>query len=154
LLVAVLIAAALLRIGVSMAYGPALFFSDSWAYIDAVYAGEPVGFRGDRPSGYPLVLVLLWAFGADLSLVTVVQHVAGLVTGVLVYLFVTRLGVPRSLGAVAAGVVLFDAYALALEQHVMPEALFTLALMGALILASLRPVTAWRLAAMGALLVS
>ena len=51
---AVLVLAAAVRAGVAIAYRPAIFFGDSWAYLDLAYDGTPVGLAPDRPSGYPL----------------------------------------------------------------------------------------------------
>ena len=124
-LVVVLVAAAVVRVGVAIAYWPAVFFGDSWAYLNLAYEG---GFAPDRPSGYPQALHLLSVFGRDLGTITIAQHLAGLVTGVLVYALMLRLRLPRWLATVGAAVVVLDAYAIALEQQILAEAFFTLAL--------------------------
>ena len=62
------------------------------------------------------------------------QHLAGLVTGVLVYALMLRLRLPRWLATVGAAVVVLDAYAIALEQQVLAEAFFTLALVAVVLL--------------------
>jgi hypothetical protein len=124
--------AAAVRAGVTIAYWPAVFFGDSWAYLDLAYGdGNPVGVAPDRPSGYPLVLDLLGSVGRSLAVITTVQHLAGLVTGVLVYALLLRLDLPRWLATAGAAVVLLDAYAIALEQQVLAESFFTLALVAA-----------------------
>lgn len=152
LMAIVLLAAIMLRAAVWVAFGPALFFNDSWAYIEAANAPGPVGFRVDRPSGYPLLLASLWAAGPSLGFTTAMQHIAGVATGLLAYVFLTRLSVSRWLAALASGVVLFDAYTLALEQHIMPEAFFSVVVMGAVVLLAARPPTPSRFVAAGALL--
>src|SRR3954462_14448777 len=105
-----------------MAYGPALFFSDSWSYLSMAWDGGLVKFAPDRPAGYPLVVHLLgpaghapWALGA-------LQHLAGIATGVIVYVLCLRGGVARRAAAMAAGVVMLAGAAVAVEQQVMPEA--------------------------------
>jgi hypothetical protein len=127
-LLVVLAVASAVRVAVAIAYQPAIFFGDSWAYLDLAFAGDPVGFAPDRPSGYPLAIDLLSVFGRSLAAITTAQHLAGLVTGVLVYALLRRLALPRWLATAGAAVVLLDAYAIALEQQILAEAFFTLAL--------------------------
>jgi Dolichyl-phosphate-mannose-protein mannosyltransferase len=141
-----------LRVAAAIAYRPAIFFGDSWAYLDLAYRGDPVGFAPDRPSGYPLLIDLLSLAGRSLAVITTAQHLAGLGVGVLVYLLATRLGLPRLVGAGAAALVLLDSYAVALEQQILAEAFFTLALVASLYLAVGRDRGAGALAASGALL--
>jgi hypothetical protein len=64
-----------------------------------------------------------------------VQHLAGLVTATLLYALLLRLSAPRWAALGAAALVALDGYAIALEQHLMAEAFFTLALAGAIALA-------------------
>jgi hypothetical protein len=111
-IVIVLAAATVVRIGVAIAYWPAVFFGDSWSYLNLAYEG---GFAPDRPSGYPQAIHLLSVFGRDLGTITIAQHLAGLVTGVLVYALMLRLRLSRWLATVGAAVVVLDAYAIALE---------------------------------------
>jgi hypothetical protein len=116
-------AAAVLRVVVQLAYRPALFFyGDSFAYLANASRLRPESIR---PAGYPAFLrVVLWVH--DLAVVPAVQHVLGLLTGTLVYALVRRFGI-RPVGAcIAAAPVLFDAYQLNIEQHILSEALFTL----------------------------
>ncbi len=151
-LLVVLAIAAAVRVAVAIAYKPAIFFGDSWAYLDLAYGGNPVGFAPDRPSGYPMLIDLLSVFGRSLGAITTAQHVAGLVTGVLVYALLVRLKVPRWLATAGAAVVLLDAYAMALEQQILAEAFFTLALAASFFLVAGRDRGAVALAASGALL--
>lgn len=122
----VLLVAALLRLATEIAYWPALTFADSWSYIDAAYGAFPFDFVPERPSGYPFLLHLLALPGRELAVITLTQHLAGLATGAVTYALLIRLDIDRTLAALAAGLVLLDAYAIALEQMVLSEAFFTL----------------------------
>jgi hypothetical protein len=124
-----LVAAAALRAIAQLAYQPALFFyGDSFAYLAnaAKLQPEPI-----RPAGYPAFLRVLLVIH-DLAVVPAVQHVLGLATGVVVYALVRRLGAGAVLGSIAATPVLFDAYELNIEQHILSEALFSLLVICAL----------------------
>jgi hypothetical protein len=127
----VLAVAVAVRIGVAIAYWPAVFFGDSWSYLNLAFEGDPLAFAPDRPSGYPLVIHALSLFGRSLAVLTTAQHIAGLVSGALVYALILRLRLPRWVATVGAAVVVLDAYAIALEQQVLAEAFFTLALVAA-----------------------
>jgi Dolichyl-phosphate-mannose-protein mannosyltransferase len=121
----VLAAGALLRLACEIAYRPALFYSDSWGYLAMAHGSGLVTFAPLRPSGYPLILkVLHW-----LTLTTVAQHLAGLAVATLAYATCRALGVRRWLATVAGAFVVLDAWAIALEQYVLAEAFFSLALM-------------------------
>lgn len=124
----VVAAAALVRVGVAVAYRPALFYSDSWAYVDRAWCCTGVAFTSYPPSGYPALMQLLSPVGRQLALITSAQHLAGLLVGVILYALLLRAGVNRIVAALAAAVVLLDAYSIALEQHIMAEPFFTLAL--------------------------
>lgn len=127
--------AAVVRIAVAVAYRPALFYGgDSSQYLKLALTGHPVTIGFERPSGYPLLIDVISAFGRDLAVLTTVQHLAGLLTGILVYLLLVRMDVPKWLSTVAAAIVLLDSYAIALEQHVLAEAFFTLALVAGMLL--------------------
>jgi len=125
----------LLRLGVALAYRPALLSVDSWGYLDVALRADPVGFAPERPSGYPLLLSALLLPGRSLALVTTVQHLAGLASGVLAYILLLRLGVRKAIAVAAAAVLLLDVYAVTLEQHLLSETFFGLALLGAAYLA-------------------
>src|SRR3954467_11650449 len=89
------------------------------------HGGGIVTFAPLRPSGYPLILKVLHA----LPVITTAQHLAGLATATLVYATCNALGLRRGLATVAAAFVALDAWAIALEQYVLTEAFFALALM-------------------------
>jgi dolichyl-phosphate-mannose-protein mannosyltransferase len=120
----VLAAGALLRLACEVAYRPALFYSDSWGYLSMAHGKGIVTFAPLRPSGYPVILQVLHG----LTLTTIVQHLAGLATATLVYATCRALGVRRWLATVAGALIALDAWAIALEQYVLAEAFFALAL--------------------------
>ncbi|HSH62165.1 MAG TPA: phospholipid carrier-dependent glycosyltransferase [Acidimicrobiales bacterium] len=150
--VLVLAGSALLRLVFWLTFRPALMWSDSWAYVDTAFGATPVGLAPDRPSGYPLVLRLLSLPSKSLEVVTAIQHGAGLVTGVLAYALLSKMGVRRWAATLAAAVVLLDAYALILGQFVLAETFFMVALMGSAWLAVFRRDEWWGLVASGLLL--
>jgi 4-amino-4-deoxy-L-arabinose transferase-like glycosyltransferase len=151
-LLVILSLASLVRIGVAVAYRPALFYSDSWGYIDRAFCCRGVSFESYPPSGYPVIMQLLSPVGRQLAVITSVQHVVGLVTGALVYAFLIRARIGRAAAALVAAIVLLDAYAIAIEQHIMAEPMFTLALVAcAYLVADPRRRLTW-LTASGALL--
>jgi hypothetical protein len=132
-IVAVVCLAVAVRVVVAVSYRPALFFTDSWGYVRAAYGPSHLG--GLRPPGYPLILwVLDGTVGRALVVTTTLQHLAGLVVGVLVYVLLIRLGVARWPAALAAAVVLLDSYAITLEQTILAEAFCTAALVGSVAL--------------------
>jgi hypothetical protein len=134
-IVVVVALAGALRLAAALAYRPALLSKDSWGYLDTALRAQPVGFAPERPSGYPLVLRALLLPGDSLALVTTVQHLLGLASGVLVYALLVRLSVPRAVAVAAAALVLFDIYAIGLEQHLLSEPLFEFALLSSAFLA-------------------
>ena len=134
-LLVVLTAGVLLRLAVALAYRPALLSVDSWGYLEVALRANPVGFAPERPSGYPLLLGGLLLPGRSLALVTTVQHLAGLASGVLAYILLLRLGARKAIALAAAAVLLLDVYEVTLEQHLLSEAFFGLALLGAAYLA-------------------
>ena len=153
-LVVVLAVGAALRIAMASSSPPALFYGDSWEYLDKAYGAFPVGLSPLRPSGYPLIIkVLSVGGGPHLWAVITAQRLAGLAVGVLVYLVLTRAQVPRLVAAMSAtALVTLDLSAITLEQSIVTEAFFALALFGAAYLALRTPATARTLLASGVLL--
>jgi 4-amino-4-deoxy-L-arabinose transferase-like glycosyltransferase len=121
----VLAAGTLLRIAAEVAYRPALFYSDSWGYLAMAHGSGIVSFAPLRPSGYPLILKVLHFLPA----ITIAQHLAGLAVATLVYATCRALDVRRWLATLAGALIALDAWAIALEQYVLAEAFFALALM-------------------------
>jgi hypothetical protein len=142
--------AGLVRVVVAVAYRPTLVFSDSWTYIHLAFSDEHLG--ADRPSGYPALLWLVALPGRSLLAVTTLQHLAGLAVGVLVYWLLRRLDVARWAATAATAVVVLNAYAIVLEQMILAEAFFSLALVLGAFLAIGRDRGAWSIAVGGVLL--
>jgi len=128
------VGATLVRLATLIAYRPALFYSDSWGYLKMARAPTLVAIAPTRPSGYPLALRLFSLNAHSLTSLVVVQHAAGLAVGALVYGLSRRLGATHWLSVAGAALVALDASAIALEQHVLAEALFTLLLLASLAL--------------------
>jgi hypothetical protein len=100
--------------------------------------GVPVGILPSRPSGYALLLRVLTVPGHDVLAVTVLQHLAGLAGGGLVYGLLVAMGVRRLWAAAACAVVALDADAIALEQFIMADAVFTGLVLAAVALSVMR----------------
>jgi hypothetical protein len=123
LLACLLVPALALRVVVSLAYRPALLFSeDSYWYLHAATRHH---LNHIRPYGYSAFLIPLLKIHG-LSVIPIVQHLLGLVTAVLLYVLLRRLGVGSILACVGAAPLLFDPLVLDLEQEVMAETLFAL----------------------------
>ncbi|MEV7804006.1 hypothetical protein AB0O28_13740 [Microbispora sp. NPDC088329] len=139
---------ALLRLVTALGYRPALWFPDSYTYV--VTAMRP---RPDlvRPAGYSMFLRLLEAFHS-FALVVTVQHMLGLLVGVMLYVTVLRRGGPRWAAVLACVPVLLDAYQIELEHLLVSDSLFTFLVVGAVCLAMRRPLTPRSAAALGLVL--
>ncbi|MDX6372417.1 MAG: hypothetical protein QOD98_1405 [Nocardioidaceae bacterium] len=127
---------ALVRIAVQVAFPPGFVFSDGPAYLGLVDHLEPLP---DRAVGYGFLLrALAWA-SRDVWLITGVQHLLGLVTAVLAYTLLVRLGVGRRLAALATVPVLFDSMQLVLEHSVLSDVAFDLVVLGGVAVLAWRP---------------
>lgn len=154
---AVLIVAVALRISAQLAYHPVLMqFTDAWAYLNfsrpfdlpTVLIQAP-----ERPFGYPLALAVLWKLiGFHLGGLTVLQHLLGLGTGLIVYLLLRRWAFSALAAAATAAVVLWDLRLVALEQTTMPEVMFTFLCVAALALTVVGRHRPWLLFAAGLML--
>lgn len=158
ILVLVLVLAIALRIAAWIAYRPALFFPDSWAYGSTARSHEVAGIFVPgldrvRPSGYPAILDLLALVSRSAALVAIAQHLAGILAGVVVYALCRRLGAPRPIAAIATGIVVLDSYAIVLEQYVLSEAFFGLALLSSFYLVT-DPRRGWASIGAGGLLLA
>ena len=131
---AVLVVGTTVRVMTMFAYPPALFFGDSWDYIVAAFSGHPVAISANRPSVYGWLIRLFTLPSRDFVQLVAVQHLAGLITGTLIYLVLVRARVPRTAAAAAAALVILDGYMITLEQYVMAEAFFTLTIVTAAVL--------------------
>jgi hypothetical protein len=132
-----LAAAAGLRVLVMVGYRPALlYYGDSYAYLGHAVSLEPLW--GFQPSGYPLFLALLRP-ARSLAVVTAVQHLLGMTTGVLIYALLRRRRIP-AWGATAATVpVLLGGAFLQLEHSILSDTLFIFCVVAAVTTAMWSP---------------
>ena len=111
----------MLRVLVMLAFRPIMWFGgDSASYLATGLRLIP---DPSRVGGYGLVLGVLRPLHS-LALVAAVQHLMGIVMGVLIYLLARRYGVPAWGATLAAVPVLFDAYELQLEADAVPDVPF------------------------------
>ncbi len=124
-----------LRVLAMLAFRPIMWFGgDSASYLATGLRLIP---DPSRVGGYGF---MLWALRPlhSLALVAAVQHLMGIVIGVLIYLLARRHGLPAWVATLAAVPVLFDAYELQLESDAVPDIPFGLLVVIALYLL-LRP---------------
>ena len=141
----------MIRWGTDLSRVPGVY-QDSLTYLK-LSSHAPYGpYSPTRPSGYPLMLRVIRVAAAGLDPVTAVQHAAGLAVGALVYALLVRAGTRRWVATAATAVVVLDAYAVALEQDVLAETLFTLALTASVYLVLRWRVTLGTVVASGLLL--
>jgi len=143
-----LAAAGALRADAVLGYRPVAWFNDSYSYVTAAVRLLPETIR---PSGYALLLALLQPLHR-FAAVTLLQHVLGLATGVLVYTVLRVRGVRAWLAALAAVPVLLDAYEIQLEHLVMADTLFMFLITAAIAALCLRNQPGWITAAVAGLL--
>jgi hypothetical protein len=109
------------RVLVMLAFRPIMWFGgDSASYLATGLRLVP---DPSRVGGYGFMLWLLRPLHS-LAVVAAVQHLMGLVIGVLIYLLARRYGLPGWVATLAAVPVLFDAYELQLESDVVPDVPF------------------------------
>lgn len=127
LLLLILVAAAGIRIVVTLAYWPALELNgDSYDYLGAAASLRPSQWH---VAVYSLLLRALTPVG-NLGVVSILQHLLGLGLGVVLYVLLLRLGVRPWLAALGALPVLLDGYQLDIEQFVLAETLADVLLVG------------------------
>ncbi len=123
--VALLVVGGLLRLVFMSAWQPAFVgYPDSIVYVQM--AQGPVFQDSIHAVGYPLFLRFLHDFSSDLTATIVVQHAMGLVSGVVLYLTVRRVGGPPWLGLVPMAVVVLNGGQMFLEHSPLTEALYIL----------------------------
>jgi len=127
----VLVAALVVRILTALAFRPIMWFGgDSASYLATGLRLIP---DPSRVGGYGFMLWVLRPLHS-LALVAAVQHLMGIVIGVLIYLLARRYGLPAWVATLAAIPVVFDAYELQLEADAVPDIPFGLLVMTALYL--------------------
>jgi len=123
--------AVVVRVLVMLAFRPIMWFGgDSASYLATGLRLIP---DPSRVGGYALLLWLLRPLHS-FAAVAAVQHVMGLVIGVLSYRLARRYGLPAWAATLAAIPVLFDAYELQLEADTVPDIPFGLLVLIALYL--------------------
>jgi hypothetical protein len=116
-------AGAALRVVVQVAFPPGFVFSDGPTYLGIVDHVTPLA---DRVVAYGLFLHALAWVSREVWLITVVQHLLGLVTATLAYALLRRWGAGRWPAALATVPVHFDGMQLVLEHSVLSDVLFDL----------------------------
>ncbi len=109
-----------LRAVVTLAYRPALFYSDSVDYLQHAYR-LPLSYW--HPPGYSAFLRIVLSTGT-LAAVPIMQHLIVLGSSILLYATLIRMGVRTQLAGLACAPLLVDAYQLQIEQYILSEALF------------------------------
>ncbi|WP_238156753.1 glycosyltransferase [Kribbella sp. VKM Ac-2571] len=149
LLTVFLAAGLVLRVLATVAYRPAIIYTDSVQYLTNMGKLSPDQLN---PIGYDFALGPLVAIGG-LTFVVIVQHLAGLLLGVAIYALARRLTVYRWLAAFAAAPILLDAYQVQIEQNIMAETTFDVILVAILWLLLGKGVPGWRRTAVVGVLV-
>ena len=113
--------ALLLRADAELGYRWQSWFNDSWKYVDTAIT---LNLDPTRPSGYGLYLWLLKPFHS-FALVTVSQHLMGLLVAVMIYALARhRFGAQAWLATLATVPVLYDGFEIELEHLIMADTLF------------------------------
>jgi hypothetical protein len=123
------------RVVAALGFRPALLIQDSFSYLGQGVHPFPLGQT--RPEGYPLLLRVLEPFHS-LLLVTTLQHLMGIGLAVVIYAVLRSRGLPAWGATLAAAPTLFDSRQIWLESSILPDTLFMLVLMIAVVLL-LRP---------------
>ena len=126
-LVALLVAAAALRILALIAVYPGIWFSDSNGYVKAAATGV---LSQTRVSGYSLIVAPFWQLGSAAALI-MLQHLIGLAMAGLLYALLRRRGVSWLPALAAVVPAALDAYLIQIEHTMMSETIFHAALVGA-----------------------
>jgi hypothetical protein len=138
------------RLFAILGYRPAILFRmDTYDYLwNAVHLTP----NSVNPSGYALVLALLRPFHS-LTLIAILQNLAGLIIALLVYATLRHWGVADWIATLAALPVLFAAPELLLEQLIMADLLALLLMIAAFaVLLMRRSPSVWRSATAGLLM--
>ncbi len=132
-LLLVVLVAVIVRGLAMIAYTPALLFPDSWGYIATAFSSGFVELPSVHPVGYPLLIKLLTLPDRSLAELVAFQHLAAIGIGITIYVTLIRARLPRWAATAAAALVLLDGYSITLEQYVMSDTFFTVALLAAVL---------------------
>ena len=127
LLLAIVCAGVVLRVLAMLAWSPATTnLADSFPYAE--YAARNPLDNPQHPAGYSSLLALIGVLSHEVVVAVILQHLAGIAAGLLLFAAVRRLtGSPWPALAPAATVIL-GGDQIFLEHSIMSEAAFTLAL--------------------------
>ena len=121
-----------LRIALELSYRPAvLTFADSIAYINMA-AGDMFAADAARTVGYGVFLGVVHTVSANITVTILLQHLIGVVTGILVYASVRRVGAPVWVGLIGGAAVLLSLDQIYLEHAIASESVFTFLFIAAL----------------------
>ncbi len=131
---AILIAGALLRLLLVLAWKPAFFgWPDAASYIGVSQSGD--FFRNElRPAGYPIVLRAMNEISPTLLFVVIVHHLLGLASAAIMYFTVARTGISRWLALLPAAVMALAAPVFFMEHSANSEAVFVFSHVGGAVL--------------------
>jgi 4-amino-4-deoxy-L-arabinose transferase-like glycosyltransferase len=136
----VLVPAFLLRVDAELGYRWQSWFNDSWDYVDTAVT---LKLNPARPSGYSFYLLLLRPLHS-LALVTISQHLMGLLVAVMIYALARRrFQAPTWVAVLATLPVLFDGFEIQLEHLIMSDTLFLFLIMLAVTLLLWNPRPSW-----------
>lgn len=124
LLIVVLAAGVALRVVTMWVYQPSVLQWIDGVRFTRIY---PAGLFDDywMPAGYPVFLAVLRWINRSLIFTIAVQHLVGLMGGVVVYLTVRRLGGSQLLACIPAAAVVLSGDSLYLEHILMADFLVT-----------------------------
>lgn len=134
---------------VMIAYREPFIQPDSHRYLHAAIHMQP---DFNRTSGYSLLVQLIPGW-RDVTHIPPVQHVLGLVMGVLIYLMLVRRTVPRWGAALATVPVLLDPYQVALEHYILTDTSFEFFMLLGFFLLTFRRRIPWWLALIAGILI-
>jgi hypothetical protein len=144
-----LIPAVLLRVDAELGYRWQSWFNDSFSYVSAAVTLTP---DTSRPSGYPVYLWLLSPFHSYF-LVTVSQHLMGLLVAVMIYALARRrFAAPAWVAVLFTLPVLYDGFEIQLEHLIMTDTLFLFLAFAAVSVLLWSPRPSWRACLLAGLL--
>jgi hypothetical protein len=150
LFAAALIPAFLLRVDAELGYRWWVYFNDSFNYISTAVTGvtDPT-----RVAGYSFFLRALLPLHS-LALVTVSQHLMGMLVGVMIYALARkRYGAPAWLAVAMTLPVLYDGFEIQLEHQILSDTLFLFIAMAAVTVLLWTPRPSWWRCGLAALLI-
>jgi 4-amino-4-deoxy-L-arabinose transferase-like glycosyltransferase len=116
-----------LRVIALASYWPVVTnLSDSTVYAE--YAQRDIVGNPQHPAGYSTFLAIIGLISHQVAVVTVLQHLLGIVTALLLYYAVRRLTRSPWPGLIPAAVLLLSSDQIFLEQNIMSETLFSVLL--------------------------